>query len=202
MVGETQKQQNARVGRPRKPATDASINDAVLALLAKSGYAGLTFHRVATQAKVTRPTVYRRANSKVALVVNALIDKYGIDPVPDTGGVREDLLALQQSQVRLYTDRAFQEALPGVLVDIRSDPAALDSWVHGFVKPRRLSVASAVERGIQRGEITADVDVEWVCEVLTGPILSTAFLRGVAAIPEAIVAETVDLVLLRFGQEK
>lgn len=197
-----QEQPNPNVGRPRKPAIDVSIHDAVLATLTEYGYSGLTFDQVAKRAGVTRPTIYRRASSKVALVVGALIDKYGLDPVPDTGRVREDLRTLQQSQVRLYTDLAFQEALPGVLVDIRSDADALDTWVRGFVKPRRLSVAASVERGIQRGEIAADADVEWICEVLTGPLLSAAFLQGVSIVSETIAAETVELVLLRFGRRK
>lgn len=191
----------AQIGRPRCGDIDAVINDSVLEVIAEVGYLNLTFVMISERSGVSRPTIYRRASNKVSLVVGALVSKYGLDPIPDTGEVLEDLLALQRSQLLLYSDPAFEASLPGVIADIRSDRDALESWLDGFVRPRRIRVAEAIQRGVQRGELTADVDEEWVCEILTGPLISSAFLRGSRRLPDKIALETVKLVLGRYRPE-
>lgn len=186
-------------GRPRNPAVDHAIARAVCQVLQERGYTALSFELVAASAGVSRPTLYRRASSKAALVVAALVDQYGLDPVADTGDIEADLTALQQQQIRLYNDAAFQAALPGVLSDIRTDEKARAAWVTGFVTPRREGVERAVRQGIDRGQLGPETDSQWACEILTGPLVSSAFLLGPHPLPDTLVTETVTLVIRRFG---
>ena len=165
----------------------------------RTGYRELGYERVAAEAGVSRPALYRRAANKAMLVVNALVDRYGLEPVPDTGSVRDDLLALQDAQLCLYRDPVFLAALPGLLDDLRENEEARVAWVEGFVAPRRVGVERSVARAVQRGELDPACDADWVCEVLTGPLVSSALLRGPRPLPDKVVEETVALVLLRFG---
>ena len=48
---------------------------------------------VATQAKASKATLYRRWNNKVSLVIDALLTTKAAPEVPDTGSLRGDLLA-------------------------------------------------------------------------------------------------------------
>lgn len=186
-------------GRPRRPELDRAINAAVCAVVQRTGYRNLSFEQVATEAGVSRPALYRRADNKARLVVAALVERHGLAPVPDTGRVEEDLLALQYAQLRLYNDPAFGAALPGLLDDLRGDEQARTAWVSGFVRPRRDGVRQAVARAVARGELSSDCDAEWVCEVLTGPLISRAFLQGPCRLADSLAEETVALVLHRYG---
>lgn len=190
-----------RPGRPRRADLEAAINTAVREILCEVGYAALTYELVATRAGTSRPALYRRAATKLELVVNALISSYGLTPVPDTGSIERDLLELQRAQLRLYNDPVIGASLPGVLVDIRANTEARSAWVDGFVRPRRDGVVAAVERAVHRGELVEGTDAEWVCDILTGPIISAAFLTGTAHLPDGLVVETVALVLCRFKRQ-
>lgn len=183
-------------GRPRDPQTDDAIAAAVGKVIAQKGYAGLSYDQVALEAGVSRPTLYRRANSKAALVVTALVKRYGLTPVPDTGSLREDLLCLQRQQALLYSDATFLAALPGILTDIRTDPRARSDWNDGFVRPRRHGVHVALSRAVARGEVDEDTDGELMCDLLTGPLISAALLQGPQELPPSLAEQTVDAALL------
>ena len=90
-----------RPGRPRDPGYDKAILHATLEILFEKGYAGLTIDGVAAKTGVGRPTIYRRWPSKPALVIAALGQSVGLSPTPDTGSLRDDLLAVDRVAVNL-----------------------------------------------------------------------------------------------------
>lgn len=55
-------------GRPRLHAIDAALHAATWDVIAREGYAGLTFEAVATAAGCTRMSIYRRFSNKAELV--------------------------------------------------------------------------------------------------------------------------------------
>lgn len=61
--------------------------------------------------------------------------------------------------------------------------------------PRRESVKRAVSQGMDRGELSHEADEQWICEILTGPLISSAFLLGPCALSDNLVNETVALVI-------
>src|SRR3982751_5349875 len=81
-----------RVEGPR----EAEILEAALTVLAEVGYDRLTMDAVATKAKASKATLYRRWNGKVSLVIDALHHHHQhANPAVavDTGSLREDLIA-------------------------------------------------------------------------------------------------------------
>ena len=94
-----------RPGRPRNADNDIAILEAATAILFEKGYAGLTIDGVASAAGVSRPTIYRRWASKPELVIAALAHRTGVAiPVPNTGSVRRDLMAVQRHQIREFNN--------------------------------------------------------------------------------------------------
>src|SRR6478735_2856720 len=79
-------------GRPRNPA----VNDAVLAatrdLLSELGYQKTSIHAIARRAGVSVPAIYRRWESKEAVVEDAIFRIGGPMPGPATGDLYSDLL--------------------------------------------------------------------------------------------------------------
>src|SRR3954471_12819368 len=83
-------------GRPRDPRRDEAIYDAVLELVAEVGVDRMSLDAVAARAGVSKPTIYRRCpDGKGQLVAVAIAWRREAKPsTPDTGSLREDLLAM------------------------------------------------------------------------------------------------------------
>ena len=133
-----------RPGRPRNRSYDRVILDATLEILNAQGYAGLTIDSVAARTGVGRPTIYRRWSSKAALVIAALTQSPGLSPLPDTGRVRDDLLAFQAEQVRMMDEPASRRITAGLV----ADPELAETYVRDYIGRRRTVVWQALQRGI------------------------------------------------------
>src|SRR5512141_1472504 len=83
--------------RPRvEGERESEILDAALDLLAQVGYDRMTMDAVASHARASKATLYRRWSSKSSLVVDAILrTKEALQtPEVDTGSLREDLLQM------------------------------------------------------------------------------------------------------------
>jgi AcrR family transcriptional regulator len=189
-------------GRPRDAAYDGAILDAASDLLGSVGYEQLTVDAVAAAAGVGRPAVYRRWPSKASLALAAVARRTGPTPVPDTGEIRGDLLTLQRHQVRLMSSTAFRTVVPALIAHLGADddPGA-DPSVREFIDLRRTAVRTVVERAIGRGELPADLDVDFVYDALTGPLFYRVVTRGERLAP-ALAERSVDLVLGAFATRR
>jgi AcrR family transcriptional regulator len=91
-------------GRPRSEAADRAILRAATDLLAERGLAGMSMEEVAARAGVGKATVYRRWRSRGALALDAFMAEFqALQPLPDTGTLRGDLLAALRAWVRAVT---------------------------------------------------------------------------------------------------
>jgi AcrR family transcriptional regulator len=187
-----------RPGRPRDPGYDKAILDATLEILSTKGYAGLTIDGVAAKTGVGRPTIYRRWSSKPALVIAALTQSPRVSLVPDTGSLRDDLLAFQRDQVRMMDMPASRRITAGLVADIVADAALAETYLGDYVELRQASVRQALERGVERGELRSDVDLSSVYDFLIGPLFMRSVVRG-EALGTLMAEQTVDFVLTAFG---
>ncbi len=81
------------LSRPRVEGDrEQEILDATLEVLGDVGYDRLTMDAVATRAKASKATLYRRWNGKVSLVIDALLSVKSTPEQPDTGNLRDDLI--------------------------------------------------------------------------------------------------------------
>jgi AcrR family transcriptional regulator len=190
-----------RPGRPRDPGYDKAILDATLEILFDKGYAGLTIDGVAARTGVSRPTIYRRWSSKPALVIAALAQSIGLSPTPDTGALRDDLLAFQNEQVSMMNAPQSRRVTAGLVADLVADPELAESYFGEYVAPRRTSVWQALQRGIDRGELQPDADFTLIYDMLMGPLFMRTVVRGEPLGPH-MAEVTVDVVLAAFGTEK
>jgi AcrR family transcriptional regulator len=187
-----------RPGRPRDPGYDKAILDATLEILMEKGYAGLTIDGVAARTGVGRPTIYRRWASKPELVIAALAQSIGLSPTPDSGGLREDLLAFARDQVRMMNAPQSRRVTAGLVADLVADPDLAERYFSEYIGPRRTTVWQALERGIQRGELRSDADFALIYDLLIGPMFMRSVVRGERLRPE-MAEQIVDLVLAAFG---
>ena len=190
-------QEGRRPGRPRSAAADASIVRATLELLLEGGYRGLTMEQVRARAGVGKATLYRRYGSKQELVAEAVRHINQPIPVPDTGSVRDDILAIAQSAIEGVARVGAATFIPRMLAEAAGDPEMHAIFYANLVAPRRAIMAGVLRAAIDRGELRADLDVEQAIDVLTGPWVYRMLISGgdtsaaVAVNPSAVL----DLVL-------
>jgi len=185
----------ARVpGRPRSEAAHDAIVAAALALTRAVGYDAVTMEGIAATAGVGKATVYRWWNSKDEVIAEALQRLLKGVPVPDTGTVREDLLAVQRTFVGMYGNPATRTLLSGLVAAMARSHLIAQAVRGGFAGDRIDAIRTVLERGIARGEVRADVDVETAIDMVAGPLMFRYLMRG-ESVDEPLGTRVVDLLL-------
>lgn len=193
-------EQRRKPGRPRDAERDRAILRSTFEVLRTQGYAGLTIERVAADANVGRPTIYRRWPSKPALVVAALVSANQLTmPTPDTGSLRDDLIALQVHQVELMNSPESRRVTAGLVADLAIDPELAETYLTEYLMPRRSTVFEVLQRGVDRGELAPETDFAFVYDLLMGPLFMRAVVWGQPLERDA-AERTVDIVLAAYGQ--
>jgi AcrR family transcriptional regulator len=167
-------------GRPRDPAIDTAVLDTARRHLAVHGLAGLSIAAVADEAGTTRPAVYRRWPTKLALAVAAVIDLAEVAPPQPTDDPFEDLVAELEHFRHCITD-ASALALAGVMLQDGVDPQFQKEYRDHLVKPRRARIRACLERGILEGHLDPEADLAVAGTFLTGSWY--AFAIGGAPVP-------------------
>ena len=186
-------------GRPRDAGRDKAILDATMEILLDQGYAGLTIESVAARAGVGRPTIYRRWPSKPALVVAALVQSPQVAiPDADTGSLRGDLVAIQRRQVALMNTPMARRVTAGLIADLAADRELGERYISLYLVPRREAVSKVLQRAIDRGELDPGVDVNFIYELLIGPLFMRAVVWG-QPLPRDLAETTTDVILNAFA---
>lgn len=181
--------------RPRVAGDrEQEILHATLDVLADVGYDLLTMDAVATAARASKATLYRRWNGKVALVVDALLSQKGRPPSPDTGTLRSDLLAAFCGMGGL-TDRRQTAVLASVVTAIARDEEFAEAFRRELIGPRTAATRAIFERASERGELRDDLDLDLLATALPGIVLHHHVVLGRHP-DQALIASVVDQVIL------
>ena len=187
----------ATAGRPRSEEAHQSILDATLEMLGEVGFSALTVEGVATRARVGKATIYRRWPSKLPLVVEAFGQLPGLEDV-DTGNLVEDLTKMLRNYLQSFYSTPLATGLPSLAGERAHNPE-LSELFDPVIKGRRQPLIRALARGISRGELAADLDLELAADLIVGPIAVTLFFKGGRVSPK-MVGPMVDLALRGIAQ--
>lgn len=185
----------ARTGRPRDPERADAILQATRELLAEVGYERTTVEAVAARAKASKATVYRRWSDKAQLVAEALRCRPVATAVlPDTGDLREDLV----QGISRFTDELTDEdagLIAGLACAMRSDPTLAALLREQTVHCRRDAASAWLQRGVARGQIAPDVDIDSVVDLVPASVFMRLLVTG-EPVDHDFVVRLVDGVLL------
>jgi AcrR family transcriptional regulator len=154
---------------PRVLRSRAAVLEAAVDVLAAGGSEGFSIDAVAKRAGVARTTIYRHWADVDELLVDAMSTVCVTPPSPDTGSVRDDLVALYTALVARLSDTRLGEVLP-VMLDLARRDESLRPLHGRFIADRRRPSVAAVQRGIERGELPAGTDAQLVVDRIAGPI--------------------------------
>jgi AcrR family transcriptional regulator len=188
-----------KAARPggRSERVRQAVLSATLDELAQRGYDGLSFAAVATRAGVHKTTVYRRWPDRTTLVLDAMLERSrSTVPVPDTGSLHDDLLALADA-IAANLSSPQVVAVLRTLVAASHEPA-IAAAASRYWRARFDLVGQVVLRGIERGELPADVSSDLIIEVLIGPLYLRALVTQ-EPLDREFVRRCVGLVLAGSG---
>jgi AcrR family transcriptional regulator len=181
--------------RPRVEGDrEQQILDATLDVLADVGYDRLTMDAVAAGARASKATLYRRWSTKPALVIDALLSEKVPMALPDTGTLRGDLLGAYCGLGGL-TDTRQVAILASVMTAISRDADFAEAFHRDFIGPKVELTKKIYDRAKERGEISADVDVDLIGGALPGIVLHRQFLLGTPPDIE-FITQVLDQIIL------
>nr|WP_166806208.1 TetR/AcrR family transcriptional regulator [Cryobacterium cheniae] len=177
---------------------DQAILRSTIQLLSEVGYVRVSVAEVARRAGVSKPAIYRRWSQKSQLVVEAMVTQLRPGMEHDSGSAADDLVALIEGLIDVLTHTPLGRVLPGLVAEMAADPMLATSYRDLIIKPNLEYWRAAVERGIARGEFSADTDVDFVLNTLAGPLYFCLLITG-EPIAAGYARSAVDLIHARYG---
>ena len=192
--------QPKRRGRPRSEKARTAILDAATELLLEQGLEAVSMDEVAERADVSKATIYRWWPSKETLALDALYREWDTAPpeAPDTGSLRDDLIALLRPWIRRVRARPYGRVVAELVAEAQTDPEFASIYQARFIAPRREPGGALLRRAIDRGELPADTDVDLALDLVYGPLFHR-LLHGHAPLNDRFVRDVVHAVLAGLG---
>jgi AcrR family transcriptional regulator len=164
-------------GRPRSEQARVAILRSTLKLLGENGFPELTIEDVAAHAGVGKATVYRWWPNKAALIADAFASSATRKlHFPDTGSVRTDMSQQMRQLVKIFRSRRGR-IVSAILGGGQSDRDLIAAFRERFLTPRRQEAYATLRRGILRGELRQNVDLDLLLDSLYGPIYMRFLIR-------------------------
>ena len=151
---------------------DPEILDAALDVLAETGYDGMTIDMVAARAKAGKATrlpplgVQGRARARRGRLHE--VQRADLASPPDTGTLRGDLVAHGQDADHRESERKLK-VMAGIVSMIARDPSSPPRPTRRSSNRAPAANRIIFQRAIDRGEISADSDIETLCMI--GPAM-------------------------------
>jgi AcrR family transcriptional regulator len=162
--------------------------------LQEHGYDRLTVEAVATEARSSKATMYRRWPTKAQLVLAAFIEGTRVDEVPPhTGSLRGDLIRIGTSVCQQSCEHA--STMRAVLNELTHNADLSEAFQQEFVRQRSLVFDEVIADAVARGEIDAEAVNDDFHDLLAGYLVFRGLVSGRPPTEETVRA-LVDEVLL------
>jgi AcrR family transcriptional regulator len=174
---------------------DPQIFAAVLRLLPEIGYERMSIDAVATRARVSKATIYRRWPGKPQMVVDALRhQKFEVHVPVDTGTLSGDLLAMLRTTARICTTDI--SLMLAVVFAMRSNPELARLMRDHVLPASRTESDAIIDRAVARGEIAPNENVRELFHGLAPALLTSRLVAEGLPIDDGYLRCVVDHVLL------
>jgi AcrR family transcriptional regulator len=192
-VGNRQVVQGVRTG-----GRSARVREAVLAAtlgeLIDNGYAALSVEAVAARAGVNKTTIYRRWPTLDDLLVDALTTwTHDVIPLPDTGHIETDLLALGRELADQLNGGVGRQVAAVVLTAGLRSPQLREA-TRRFYEHQAVRSIPIFDRAIGRGELPPNSDADALLTTFRAPLLYRLVTTG-EPIDEDLIAQAARVTL-------
>jgi len=157
-------------GRPRNLKTHEAILEAARTLLRNEGESRFSIEKLASSARVSKASVYRRWPTKGALLIELYMEGF-------TEVIREDARSFQD-EVKRYLlataerlkDPLWRSILCSLMVEGQYDPITDQLLRDRVVSPRRAAGLALLVKAEKSRQIPKGLDHELILDLLFGPL--------------------------------
>jgi len=154
-----------------------AILDAAIRLLADGGLASFTTDRLASEARVSKTSIYRRWSDKKA-IFRAVMDRWGARAVvDDVGDFAAELDQWYADRRATYKAEGFR-AVAVSLMEVSTHDPEIGAAMAADRRSSWSTMREVLARAIDRGEIDGDIDIDRLEQFFLGPIYYRAVLDG------------------------
>ncbi|WP_286175049.1 TetR/AcrR family transcriptional regulator [Mycobacterium sp. DL99] len=181
-----------RLGPFRDPDVDGAVLAVTRKLLVEKGYRGTSMDAIAEAAGISRPTIYRRWPSKAHVVYDAVFPADAPYIEADAMSAFSEITGAMRGILRFIGEPAAREAMPGLMLDMRSDPTLQPKLAERHDVSIIAGLAGLLERN---GHSLRHVDPEVLLDLIVGAAISAVCIRGVTDL-DGFAASMTDILLL------
>ncbi|GHO56113.1 MULTISPECIES: TetR/AcrR family transcriptional regulator [Ktedonobacter] len=194
MTQQAKKLESFTPGRRRSDQAHRAILQAAREVLEQVGYRAMTIEAIAERAGVGKKTIYRWWPSKAAVALEALTSHTEVQVLfSDTGSLEGDLLAYFELSFSGLRGKS-GTVLSGLAAEAQLDPEFAREFQRTFIVPRKQELVALLQRGVQRGELAPDTNLEVLADLIYGAKWYR-FLLYPAPLDDAFAREIVKLIL-------
>jgi AcrR family transcriptional regulator len=160
--------------RPRSLEAHEKVLNAALALFAERGIEATSMDSIAQASGVSKATIYNHWADKEALLLEVMLMVNGLDREPedvDTGDLQRDLTTVLTRKPPDKFDAARNRMMPSMIAYSALHPEFGKAWRHRVMEPPRQCLKRVLRRGISRGQLPQNLDLEAAMALLLGPML-------------------------------
>lgn len=171
----------------------AAIQNAALEELARVGYAALRLEDVAAKAGVAKTTVYRRWPTKADLVQDAVVRGKWYEPLPETGSVRGDVLAMLERAMKVIGTPE-GKAIAKLITTMEGADPEVERLCRRLKSEARSQRAKVIERAIENGDLPKTADAMLIMDTIFTLVMSR-LVRFNERTTRAQCEQLIDLVI-------
>lgn len=180
-----------RLGPFRDPEVDGQVLAVTRRLLVEKGYRGTSMDAIAAAAGISRPTIYRRWPSKAHVVYDAVFPADAPHIEVDAMSASSEITGAMRGIVRAIAEPAAREAMPGLLLDMRSDATLQPK----LAERHDISVIAGLTGLLERnGRSLRHVDPEVLLDLIVGATINAVCMRGITDLDD-FAASMTDILL-------
>ncbi len=167
-----------KIGRPRSEETKNSILTAAYELLLENGFKTITVEGIADRAGVSKATIYKWWPNKASVVLDGFFAATEtMLQVPDTGSIKDDLF-IQVNNLASFLTSSKGKVITELIAEGQFDPNIAQEYRNRYFNPRRLISQHIFERGVQRGELKKELDIELCIDIMFAPLFYRLLITG------------------------
>lgn len=187
--------------RGRSASAHRKVLDAALGLLAERGIDGTSMDAIAERSGVSKATIYKHWADKEALFLDVMADVHGLNTRPkfDSGDLLADIVAVLS--YRLSESGELRERItPHFVAYGARNPVFGQAWRKMAMEPPRQELRRLIKQGIERGELSPQLDYEACLALLLGPMLYWhIFLRSPGGDPNHLAQQVAGAFWRAYG---
>ena len=162
--------------RTRSLEAHDKVLRAALDLFAERGIDATSMDAIAQASGVSKATIYNHWTDKEKLLMEVMELIHGLNREPedfDSGDICKDLTAVLTRRPPDEFDAVRTRLMPTMIAYSAVHTEFGMAWRHRVMEPPRTSILQILKRGISRGLLPRDLDLDASVSLLLGPVLYT-----------------------------